>query len=99
MMMVPNAFSLRSLDTLSDLAAALAGTLQIFIWPPLVWAGIMYFRVVPEQQRAKGDAAEEASLPGQSSRGHVAHLALSALMVVVGVCVAIFGAIGALVAS
>ena len=70
------------------MAAAVGGTLQIFVWPGLLCLAIQYFRVDTSQPH--GHQWRPTSYP----RGHVAYLVAGVLLMVVGGLVASCGIAG-----
>jgi len=69
------------IDSLADLAAALAGTLQVFVWPGLLWVALHYYRAYPY--------ADEGAQAG--GRGHPVHVLAGLLLAAAGLGVACCG--------
>lgn len=76
------AFGIHHLDALADLAAAVGGTLQMFVWPGVLWVAMHYYNVGSE------------SNPFRSTRGHVLHLWLGSGLALAGVLVTACGVVG-----
>jgi amino acid permease len=99
------AVTVPALDAISDLAAACAGTAQIFLWPGLLWVSMRYYRVGEEDeagQHLQAALQQQASavLPPPPSarlpRGHLVHVIIGGALILVGVLVAVFGVVGIL---
>ena len=78
------AASLEEIDAIADLAAALGGTIQIFVWPGVLWIAIKYFLV--HEHKVK--------VAQPSRRGHIGHLLVGFLLILSGIGIAACGARG-----
>lgn len=79
----------RQIDALGNLAASVGGTMQIFVWPGVLWIAIMYVRVDEADHHHELERAA-----GGLRRGSLVHLCLGSLVVVVGLGVAAGGLVG-----
>ena len=81
------AASLKEIDALADLAAALGGTIQIFVWPGVLWIAIKYFLV----HEHKGNAVTNHQ---PLHHGSIGQLLMGCLVIVTGIVIAACGACG-----
>ena len=87
------AASLETVDTLSDLSAAVGGTLQIYVWPGLLWVAMQYMRVDTRQHGAH-ESSSAGWRPTSLPRGGFVHCVLGVVLSLAGLVVATCGVVG-----
>ena len=81
------ASSIHHLDALADLAAAVGGTLQMFVWPGVLWVAMRYYDV--------GGVSTDASRSTRAGGGaRVLHLWLGLGLALAGALVTACGVVG-----